>query len=78
MTKHTSFKKLTKSIKNVINHQNAGVVKLVDARDSKSRDPRGHGGSIPPSGINNLLKNKVSCYSNNKKDFKIEVYTTYS
>ena len=31
----------------------AGVVKLVDALDSKSSDPRGHGGSTPPSGTTN-------------------------
>jgi hypothetical protein len=28
----------------------AGVVKLVDARDSKSREPKAHVGSIPTSG----------------------------
>jgi hypothetical protein len=28
------------------------VVKLVDAGDSKSPDPRGHVGSIPTSGTN--------------------------
>ena len=28
----------------------AGVVKLVDARDSKSREPQAHVGSIPTSG----------------------------
>ena len=30
----------------------AGVVKLVDARDSKSREPQAHVGSIPTSGTN--------------------------
>ena len=30
----------------------AGVVKLVDARDSKSRGPQAHVGSIPTSGTN--------------------------
>ena len=30
----------------------AGVVKLVDARDSKSREPKAHVGSIPTSGTN--------------------------
>ena len=29
----------------------AGVVKLADARDSKSRDPQGREGSTPSSGI---------------------------
>ena len=33
---------------------NAGVVKLVDAEDSKSSGPCAHGGSIPPSGTNVL------------------------
>ena len=33
----------------------AGVVKLVDARDSKSREPQAHVGSIPTSGTNFLL-----------------------
>ena len=32
----------------------AGVVELVDARDSKSRGLYAHGGSIPPSGTNNF------------------------
>ena len=32
----------------------AGVVKLVDARDSKSREPKAHVGSIPTSGTNIL------------------------
>jgi hypothetical protein len=32
------------------NRRRAGVVKLVDAGDSKSPDPRGHVGSIPTSG----------------------------
>ncbi len=30
----------------------AGVVKLVDAGDSKSPGPRGHAGSIPAPGTN--------------------------
>jgi hypothetical protein len=30
----------------------AGVVKLVDARDPKSREPQAHVGSIPTSGTN--------------------------
>ena len=33
-----------------VSGDDAGVVKLVDALDSKSSDPRGHGGSTPPSG----------------------------
>ena len=32
----------------------AGVVKLVDARDSKSREPQAHVGSIPTSGTNDF------------------------
>ena len=36
------------------NHRHAGVVKLVDAGDSKSPDPRGHVGSIPTSGTNEI------------------------
>ena len=32
------------------NHDKAGVVKLVDAEDSKSSDPCGRVGSIPTSG----------------------------
>ena len=34
----------------------AGVVKLVDARDSKSREPKAHVGSIPTSGTINSNK----------------------
>ena len=34
----------------------AGVVKLVDARDSKSREPQAHVGSIPTSGTNYFNK----------------------
>ena len=39
----------------------AGVVKLVDARDSKSREPQAHVGSIPTSGTNYFNKLKTLC-----------------
>ncbi len=36
----------------------AGVVKLVDARDSKSRGPQAHVGSIPTSGTNFFISSQ--------------------
>jgi hypothetical protein len=36
------------------NHDKAGVVKLVDAEDSKSSDPCGRVGSIPTSGTRKI------------------------
>ena len=42
----------TESWRDIDKGDDAGVVKLVDALDSKSSDPRGHGGSTPPSGTN--------------------------
>ena len=38
----------------------AGVVKLVDARDSKSREPQAHVGSIPTSGT--IHSNRASVF----------------
>ena len=40
----------------------AGVVKLVDARDSKSRGPQAHVGSIPTSGTKNINKLIASAF----------------
>jgi hypothetical protein len=40
----------------------AGVVKLVDARDSKSREPQAHVGSIPTSGTKNINKLDASAF----------------
>jgi hypothetical protein len=37
----------------------AGVVKLVDARDSKSREPQAHVGSIPTSGTLLVQSNTI-------------------
>ena len=37
----------------------AGVVKLVDARDSKSREPQAHVGSIPTSGTILVQSNTI-------------------
>ena len=41
----------------------AGVVKLVDARDSKSREPQAHVGSIPTSGTNFPPKVHIFSYA---------------
>ena len=38
----------------------AGVVKLVDARDSKSREPQAHVGSIPTSGT--IYSNRLDVF----------------
>jgi hypothetical protein len=40
------------------NRDEAGVVKLVDAEDSKSSDPCGRVGSIPTSGTNKIHNNQ--------------------
>ena len=45
------------------NHDKAGVVKLVDAEDSKSSDPCGRVGSIPTSGTRKIKGLAISVVS---------------
>ena len=56
----------------LINSAHAGVVKQVDAGDSKSPDPRGHVGSIPTSGT---IINSITCVcSVNPQAISIFIY----
>ncbi len=47
----------------IIIKTNAGVVKLVDAEDSKSSGPRVRVGSIPTSGTNTINKSREDNFS---------------